>query len=52
MEDLGIDGNMKIDLKEVGWIDLAQYTDKWRTLVNAVQNLTITKKNAGNFLTS
>jgi hypothetical protein len=56
MEDLGVDGNIKIDLQEVGcggmnWVDLAQYTDRWRALVDAVINLNITK-NAGNFLTS
>jgi hypothetical protein len=56
VEDLGVDGNMKIDFREVGWggmdwIDLAQYTDRWRALVNAVINLSITK-NTGNYLTS
>jgi hypothetical protein len=56
VEDLGVDGNMKIGLQEVGWggmdwIELAQYTDRWRALVNAVVNLSITK-NVSNFLTS
>jgi len=56
VEDLGIDGNIKIDLQEVGWegmdwIDLAQDRDRWRALVNVVINLSITK-NTGNFLTS
>jgi hypothetical protein len=35
---------IKIDLREVGWdgtdwIDLAQYRDQWRALVNTVMNL-------------
>jgi hypothetical protein len=38
--------NIKIDLQEVGWggmnwISLAQDTDRWRSLVNAVMNLRI-----------
>jgi hypothetical protein len=36
--------NIKIELQEVGcggmdWIQLAQDTDRWRTLENAVMNL-------------
>jgi len=57
--DPGVDG--RIILKwifrkwEVGsgvmdWIELAQDTDRWRALVNAVMNLRV-PKNAGNFLT-
>jgi ribosome biogenesis protein Nip4 len=38
------ENNIKMDLQEVGfgdtdWIKLAQYKDRWRTLVNAVMNL-------------
>jgi hypothetical protein len=33
------------------WIKLAQDSDRWRVIVNAVMNLWVTK-NAGNFLTS
>jgi hypothetical protein len=47
--------NIKMDLHEVGWmdmnwIDLAQYSDGWRALVNAVTNFRV-PLNAGNFLT-
>ena len=48
LEDRGIDGEDKImmDLQEVGfggmeWIDLAQYRDRWRALVNVVMNLLV-----------
>ena len=49
-------GNIRMDLQEVGcgymdWIGLAQYRDRWRTLVSAVMNLRV-PWNAGNFLTS
>ena len=42
LQDLGVD--IKMDFQKVGWggidwIDLAQDTDRWRALVNAVMNL-------------
>jgi hypothetical protein len=38
--------NIKIDLREIGWdgmdwIDLAQDSAQWRTLVNTVMNLQV-----------
>jgi hypothetical protein len=38
--------NVKMDLREIGWggmdwIDLAQYRDKWRALVDTVMNLRV-----------
>jgi len=38
--------NIRMDLQEVGcwymdWIGLAQYRDRWRTLVSAVKNLRV-----------
>jgi len=38
--------NIRMDLKEVGcgymdWIGLAQYRDRWRTLVSVVMNLQV-----------
>jgi hypothetical protein len=43
-------------LREIGWdgmdwIDLAQYRDQWRVLVNTVMNLRV-PYNAGKFLSS
>jgi hypothetical protein len=48
--------NIKMDLQEVGyggmeWIDVAQDTDRWQAIVNAVMNLRV-PLNAGNVLTS
>jgi hypothetical protein len=40
--------NIKMDLKEMGfwgmdWIDLAQDTERWQAIVNAVKNLQVHK---------
>jgi len=48
--------DINMDFREVGcggmdWIDLAQDSDRWRALVNAVMNIWVAQ-NAGNFLTS
>jgi hypothetical protein len=48
--------NIKMDLREIdwdgmGWIDLAQNRDQWRTLVNTVINFRI-PLNAEKFLSS
>jgi hypothetical protein len=47
-------GNIKIDLREtgwdgMGWIDLAQDRDQWRTLVNTIINFRVSQ-NARKFL--
>jgi hypothetical protein len=33
--------DIKMDLQEVDWIDMAQDRDRWRALVNAVMNLRV-----------
>ena len=48
--------NIKMDLQEIGCegveqIDLLQYMNKWRPVMNAVMNL-LFSQNAGNFLNS
>jgi hypothetical protein len=43
--------NIKMDLQEVDWIELAQDRDRWRALVNTVMKLRI-PLNKGNFLTN
>jgi len=50
------DDNIKMDFQEGGcedvdWIELAQYRDRWRALVNAVMNLRVLYKEE-NVLTS
>jgi hypothetical protein len=53
---VGRSGNIKIDLKEIGWddmdwINLAQDRNQWRALVNTVMDLRV-PQNAGKFLSS
>jgi hypothetical protein len=44
MEDLGIEDNIRTDIKKllwesVGWINLSQNKDQWRVLVNTGMNI-------------
>jgi hypothetical protein len=44
LEDLGVDGNITMDLREMGWevadwMHLSQDRNQWRTLFKAVMNL-------------
>jgi hypothetical protein len=46
LNDLCIDGNIKLDTKVIGWvgmdwIHLAKSTDKWRAVVNTVMNFRV-----------
>ena len=48
LEEPGVDGNhnIKMDLQEVrcrglDWINLIQFRDRWRTVVNAVMSLRV-----------
>jgi len=46
--ETGVDGKIilrwifrKLDVGIMDWIELAQYRDRWRALVNAVMNLRV-----------
>jgi hypothetical protein len=34
-------GNIKMDLREIGWDSVAEDRDQWRALVNTVMNLPV-----------
>ena len=53
MGDPGVDEriNIKMDLQEVEWIELAHDTDRWRELVTTIMNLGV-PFNAANFFAS
>jgi len=55
LDDLSMDGNIKLDTKAIGWVGtdwiyLAKSTDNWRAIVNTVMNCQATK-NARKLLT-
>jgi hypothetical protein len=35
------ENNIKMDLREIGWMHVVQDRDQWRTLVNTVMNLRV-----------
>jgi CRISPR/Cas system-associated protein Cas7 (RAMP superfamily) len=46
LEDQGVGGKMRLDLREIGlkgvdWIRPAQDRDRWRAVVSAVMNLRV-----------
>jgi hypothetical protein len=55
LEDLSMDGNVKLDTTAIGWvgmdwIHLAKSTDNWRAVVNTVMNFRV-PQNSKKFLT-
>jgi hypothetical protein len=44
LEDLGVNGKILIFSQRnrgMGWIDVAQKTDRWRALVNTIMNFRV-----------